>query len=132
MKLRLNLEYAYTEKAKGIELSKGVKNSSDNQKQVSLLNWNTYSFVLPCQPEGIWFPYHLRLEHSGNGFIYLNGHCIGRCWQKGPQTEYYLPESWLNFGGENHLTISLRPTSDGAKIKKAEIIPITHVAEFDK
>lgn len=128
----LKLEYAYTEKTKGIELSKGVNNSSDNQKEVSLLNWNTYSFVLPRQPEGIWFPYHLRLEHSGNGFIYLNGHCIGRCWQKGPQTEYYLPECWLNFGGENHLTISLRPTSDGAKIYKAEIIPITHVAEFDK
>ena len=33
-------------------------------------------------------------------WIYLhNGHCIGRCWQKGPQHEYYIPECWLNIGG---------------------------------
>lgn len=96
------------------------------------LTWHTYSFVLPLQPEGVWFPYHLRLEHSGNGFVYLNGHCIGRCWQKGPQYEYYLPECWLNFGGENHLVISLRPTADGAEIRKAEIVPITQVAEKKK
>ena len=74
----LKLEYAYTEKAKGIELSKGGKMSSVERTEASLLTWHTYSFVLSRQLEGIWFPYHLRLEHSGNGFIYLNGHCIGR------------------------------------------------------
>ena len=61
--------------------------------------------------------------------FYLNGHCIGRCWQKGPQTVFYLPECWLNFGGENHLAVSLRPTVDGAEIRKAEIVPVTHAAE---
>lgn len=79
--------------------------------------------------KNIWFPYHLRLNHTGNGFIYLNGHCIGRCWQKGPQTVFYLPECWLNFGGENHLAVSLRSTVDGAEIRKAEIVPVTHAAE---
>ncbi len=125
----LSMEYAYTEKDKGIELSKGKNCSLAKQTDAALLSWYTYSFTLPQQPQGIWFPYHLRLEHSGNGFIYLNGHCIGRCWQKGPQQEYYLPECWLNFGGENHLTVSLRPTAEGAEIRKAEIVPMTHVAE---
>lgn len=125
----LQLEYAYTEKSKGIELSKGGKIALAGRAENPLLMWYAYSFVLPRQPEGIWFPYHLRLEHSGNGFIYLNGHCIGRCWQKGPQYEYYLPECWLNFGGENYLTVSLRHTSDGAEMRKAEIIPVTRLAE---
>ena len=128
----LKLEYAYTEKAKGIELSEGKEANLTGQTAASFLTWHTYSFTLPRQPEGIWFPYHLRLEHSGNGFVYLNGHCIGRCWQKGPQYEYYLPECWLNFGGENHLVVSLRPTADGAEIRKAEIVPVTRVAEKRK
>ncbi len=125
----LKLEYAYTENARGLALSEGKDLGLSGREEASLLTWHTYSFTLPRQPEGIWYPYHLCLEHSGNGFIYLNGHCIGRCWQKGPQQEYYLPECWLNFGGENHLAVSLRPTADGADIRKAEIVPITHVAE---
>lgn len=126
----LQLEYAYTEKAKGIALSEGKEADLTERTEASLLTWHTYSFTLPLQPEGIRFPYHLRLEHSGNGFIYLNGHCIGRCWQSGPQTEYYLPECWLNLGGENHLAISLRPTEDGAEIRKAAIVPVTRAAEM--
>ena len=130
----LKLEYAYTEKMKGVELSKGkqMERPTAGRMEDSLLTWHTFSFALPRQPEGIWFPYHLRLEHCGNGFIYLNGHCIGRCWQKGPQYEYYLPECWLNLGGENHLAVSLRPTADGAEIRKAEVVPVTQVAEKKK
>lgn len=125
----LKLEYAYTEKAKGIRLSGGKDVDWNGQAKDSLLIWHTYSFNLPKQSKEIWFPYHLRLEHLGNGFIYLNGHCIGRCWQKGPQREYYLPECRLNIGGENRIAISLRPTEEGAEIQKAEVIPFTQVAE---
>ena len=129
----LALEYAYTENERGLNLSKGIV-SQEMQTGVGkpyepLLLWHVYSFILPEYPHRIWFPYHLRLEHSGNGFIYLNGHCIGRCWHKGPQREYYIPECWLNLGGENHLVVSLRPTIDGADIRKAEIIPVTWMAE---
>lgn len=130
----LALEYAYTEEEHGVSLSKGnnlqgnaVEGSTDLYEP--LLSWYSSTFILPEQPHGIWYPYHLRLEHSGNGFIYVNGHCIGRCWEKGPQREYYIPECWLNIGGENHLAVSLRPTASGADIQKAEIIPVTWVAE---
>ena len=130
----LSLEYAYTENERGLNLSKGGRLQEKTPTETTelnepLLSWYSYSFTLPEQPRGVWFPYHLRLEHSGNGFIYINGHCIGRCWQKGPQREYYIPECWLNIGGENHLAISLRPISDGAEIQRAEIIPVTWVAE---
>ena len=130
----LSLEYAYTENERGLNLSKGgglqekiLPETAELDE--SLLSWYSYSFTLPEQPRGVWFPYHLRLEHLGNGFIYINGHCIGRCWQKGPQHEYYIPECWLNIGGENHLVVSLCPARDGAEIRGAEIIPVTWVAE---
>lgn len=131
----LALEYAYTENERGLNLSNGIipqekmEAGTDNFTE-PLLSWYSYSFTLPEPLHEVWFPYHLRLEHSGNGFIYINGHCIGRCWQEGPQREYYIPECWLNFGGENHLVVSLRPINDGVQIQRAEIIPVTWVAEI--
>lgn len=55
-------------------------------------------------------PLWLRLRHTGNGFVYFNGHCLGRCYDAGPQTEYYLPECWLNTTGENSVSVTLLPT----------------------
>jgi hypothetical protein len=55
--------------------------------------------------------------------MWLNGHNIGRHWEKGPQREYYLPECWLNFGGKNVIVLGLRQTMNGAKIEAAEVAP---------
>lgn len=134
----LPLQYACTEKKTGVELSQThssalvqrMRNESAH-KDNPLLSWYQYSFTLPEQPKNIRYPYHLRLEHSGNGFIYLNGHCIGRCWEKGPQRDYYLPECWLTAGGENVITVSLRPTEKGAQIEVAEVIPVVWAAQQD-
>lgn len=129
----LALEYAYTEKERGVGLSQGTLKKRDltssGQQNKPLIMWHSFSFELPERPVNMWYPYHLHLEQSGNGFIYVNGHCIGRCWQEGPQREYYIPECWLNIGGKNILTISLRPTEVRSGIKIAEIIPVTWVAE---
>lgn len=129
----LALEYAYTERARGVGLSQGTLKKKDIVSSAELneplITWHSFSFELPERPVNMWYPYHLHLEQSGNGFIYVNGHCIGRCWQEGPQREYYIPECWLNIGGKNILTISLRPTEVGSGIKIAEIIPVTWVAE---
>lgn len=129
----LALEYAYTEKERGVGLSQGTLKKRDltssGKQNKPLIMWHSFSFELPERPVNMWYPYHLHLEQSGNGFIYVNGHCIGRCWQEGPQREYYIPECWLNIGGKNILTISLRPTEVRSGIKIAEIIPVTWVAE---
>ena len=90
--------------------------------------YNQYNFQLPVYPNGITWPYHLHMEHTGNGFIYLNGHALGRCWEEGPQRDYYLPECWLNFGGENKLEINLRPTEHGADIHNIHVVPMTWAA----
>mgnify|MGYP002855335652 FL=1 len=67
---------------------------------------------------------HLRLRHSGNGFVYLNGHCLGRCYENGPQTEYYLPECWLRTDGENRITVSLMPSADDAEVREMSLVAV--------
>ncbi len=78
---------------------------------------------------GVWVPWHVRLNACGNGFIHLNGHAIGRYWEAGPQHDFFLPECWLNFGGHNNLTLSLRPLDHGAAIQSAVVEPYAESAE---
>jgi hypothetical protein len=40
-------------------------------------------------------PLFLQLAGAVKGQIFVNGHNVGRHWNIGPQTLYYLPECWL-------------------------------------
>jgi len=91
--------------------------------QDALLTWYRMEFEVPDSPEARSVPWRLLIKASGNGFMWLNGHDIGRHWEAGPQCEYYLPECWLNFGGKNVLVLGLRQTINGAKIEAAEVSP---------
>lgn len=148
----LTLEYAYTEYDRGIQLSdaglpvsapgcagnksipKDVDIAGDGhgrgRAEDSLMVWNVYDFDLPDMPAGMSYPHMLRLRTAGNGFIYLNGHPLGRCWQGGSQTEYYLPESWLCRGGKNRIAISLRPSLLGARVEDIDILALTEGASY--
>jgi Glycosyl hydrolases family 35/Glycosyl hydrolases family 2, sugar binding domain len=97
---------------------------------VPLLNWYRLHFSLPQPKEHQWVPWKVRLDIVGNGFLYLNGHPLGRWWQQGPQREFFLPECWMNFGDgkTNVLTISLRPT-EGVGVRSAEVGPYENLAE---
>jgi hypothetical protein len=96
-----------------------------------LLNWYRLDFTLPAVKPGVWVPWRLRLNASGNGFLYLNGHPLGRYWQAGPQRDFFLPECWLNFGigQSNNLTLSLRPIDKRAMIQSAVVEPYADFAE---
>jgi hypothetical protein len=106
-----------------------------------LLTWYRASFELPEPKTGVWVPWSLHFEALGNGFIYLNGRCIGRNWQTGtpsgenvrvrPQHDFYLPECWLNFGAgkKNVLAISMLPLDKGVRVEAAEIRPVIEAAE---
>ena len=85
-----------------------------------LLTWYRIEFDLPA---GAAIPWRLLLDASGNGFLWLNGHDIGRHWEIGPQREYYLPECWLNPGGKNVLVLGLRQTVHGAMLRAAAVSP---------
>jgi hypothetical protein len=87
-----------------------------------LLTWYRIEFELPDTTS---VPWRLLLDASGNGFMWLNGHDIGRHWEIGPQREYYLPECWLNSGEgrKNVLMLGLRQTVNGATLRAAEVAP---------
>ncbi|HUB26241.1 MAG TPA: beta-galactosidase [Tepidisphaeraceae bacterium] len=98
----------------------------------SLLTWHRLKFSLPAQDPHVWVPWCATLNMSGNAFLYLNGHPLGRYWNVGPQHDFYLPECWLNFGAnsQNVLTVCLRPVSGPtAAIESAEVRPYSAYAE---
>lgn len=97
----------------------------------ALLTWYRLKFELPASNPKIWVPWHLHLEAQGNGFLYLNGHGLGRYWQAGLQHDFYLPECWLNFspGKTNVLALNLRPLDKGVSIQAASIAPDAAFAE---
>jgi len=95
------------------------------------VTWYRMEFDLPATPKNIWVPWRAALDASGNGFVYLNGHALGRLWEVGPQREFYLPECWLKFraGEKNVLVICLRSTERGSQLRAAEIAPYADQAE---
>lgn len=140
---KLPLQFASFEKELGRSYSKPEFYTSKGWQQVDLpqqndllenemLIWSRFTFELPEKTNNIWVPWKLLLEATGNGFTYLNGHCIGRFWEIGPQKEFFLPECWLNIGNgkPNIISLSLRPNQKGADIKSATIVPDNEFAEF--
>lgn len=89
-----------------------------------LFTWYRVEFELPEEDPSVWIPWRAKINASGNGYMWLNGHNIGRHWEAGPQREFYLPECWLNFGKKkNVLVFGLRQTANGAQLKAVEIAP---------
>lgn len=111
---------------------KGKDVHPKDQPLSGLLTWYCLEFELPAQTPKAWIPWLLRLNTSGNGYLWLNGHNIGRHYQHGPQRDYFLPECWLNFGKgqKNVLMMGLRQTSHGAQLKAAEVRPYRDAAEM--
>ena len=80
-----------------------------------------------------WIPWRAIINASGTGYMWLNGHNIGRYWEEGPQREFFLPECWLNMGGTNTLVLGLRQSETcGAVLEGIEVAPYYEDAEFIK
>ena len=100
--------------------------------QAVLLSWHRLEFSLPRVAKDIWLPWCLKIQATGTGFIYVNGHEYGRFWEHGGQREYYLPECWLNTRGDgkNVIALCLRAVDKPARIIAASIEPYTVYAEY--
>ena len=103
-------------------------------QSTALLTWYRMKFPLPPTQSGAWIPWRLHLMASGNGFLYLNGHPIGRYWQAGPQHDFFLPECWLRFGDgqTNQLALSLRPVNGSAAVQCATVEPYSEFGQISK
>jgi hypothetical protein len=97
----------------------------------ALAAWYRLEFKLPAADPHVWVPWGLGLKASGNGWIYLNGHILGRYWEAGPQRKFFLPACWLNFGpnAKNNVTLCLRHTDRGPSLDTAEVAPYAEFAE---
>ena len=49
-----------------------------------LVTWYRVEFELPAADPKAWVPWLARVNASGNGEMYLNGHNIGRHFESGP------------------------------------------------
>jgi hypothetical protein len=98
---------------------------------VGLLHWYRMHISMPEAPRDMWVPWCLRMNAKGSGYIYLNGHNLGRYWQHGGQREFYLPECWMEFGSgkKNVITLQLRAVDGQTAIESAEIIPYSVYAQ---
>lgn len=47
------------------------------------------------------------------GFVWVNGHNLGRYWEIGPQTRLYCPASWLKNGENEIIVFDLHKTETG-------------------
>jgi hypothetical protein len=110
---------------------KKINLGPDSPDNGALLTWYRMQFELQPAKPSVWVPWRLHLEATGNGFLYLNNHALGRYWQAGPQHDFFLPECWLNFGAgkTNVIALSLRPLDKGAAIQSAIIETYSEFAE---
>jgi hypothetical protein len=94
------------------------------------VRWYRTSFRLP-NPGGSRFtaPWKLKIDAGGEALIYLNGTLIGRYSDRGPQSEFYLPECWMHTGNTpNVLSIAIRDGVKPAALKSLAVLPYTEYA----
>jgi beta-galactosidase len=63
------------------------------------------------------------IDMSGykKGYVWVNGHNLGRYWDIGPQTRLYCPASWLKPGANTIVVLDLLKTAnEAAPVRGAE------------
>jgi beta-galactosidase len=70
----------------------------------------------------------LDLHGYGKGFVFLNGHNLGKYWFIGPQQTLYIPACWLNKGA-NHIVVFDELKSDHRAIKSLDHPILNEVAK---
>lgn len=90
--------------------------------------WVRAKFTLDPTPEGWSIMWNATIEADRDALLYLNGRFVGRYVTEGPQTQFYLPEPWLQWGASNTLTVVLAYTDQPQHIKTLRIAPYTEFA----
>lgn len=50
---------------------------------------------------------YLDMSTWGKGFVWINGHCLGRFWEVGPQQTLYVPGCWLRKGNNEIVVMDI-------------------------
>ncbi|MGO8733926.1 MAG: hypothetical protein ACLQVM_14195 [Terriglobia bacterium] len=49
------------------------------------------------------------MQGWGKGYVWLNGHNLGRYWKIGPQQCLFVPSPWLRKGTNQVIVLDLEP-----------------------
>ncbi len=82
----------------------------------------------------------LNMESWGKGLVWVNGHCMGRFWEIGPQQTLYMPGCWLKKGVNEIIVLDIlgphKPSIKGLKTPildmLREVVPETHRKNGEK
>lgn len=87
--------------------------------------WTRSIFSLEEPPENWQVMWKAKIEADRDALLYLNGKFAGRYVTIGPQSEFYLPEPWLNFGNKakNILTVVLAYTEEPQHLRTLQVLP---------
>jgi beta-galactosidase len=55
---------------------------------------------------------YLNTSGWGKGYVWLNGHNLGRYWRVGPQQTLYVPAGWLHQGSNEVVVLDLDPAAN--------------------
>ncbi len=115
----------------GTASADGRAEPSPTPKQlVPAFAWCRAAFGLEQPSEGWSVPWQVTLEADRDALLFLNGKFVGRYVTIGPQKDFYLPESFLVFGGkkQNILTIVLAYAQQPGHIRTLRIAPYEEFA----
>ncbi|MGH9405718.1 MAG: beta-galactosidase [Terriglobia bacterium] len=85
--------------------------------------WVRAKFTLAPPAEGWSIPWNAAIDADRDALLYLNGRFVGRYAAAGPQSAFYLPEPWIQWGSENLLTVIVAYTDQPQHIKSLRIAP---------
>ena len=98
---------------------------------VPAFTWCRATFPLAKTPENWQIAWRVEFRADCDALLYLNGKFVGRYATAGPQTHFFLPDSYLRFGGQtNVLTIVLAYAQDTRPIREVRIAPYWEFATW--
>ena len=59
---------------------------------------------------------YLNLENFKKGYVWVNGHLLGRYWEKGPTFKVFCPGAWLKLDEDNDIHVLEMLTHDTSSI----------------
>ena len=70
---------------------------------------------------------YLDMSTWGKGLVWINGHCIGRFWEVGPQQTLYVPGCWLKKGANDIVVLDIAgPRKASAKGVSKPVVDELH------
>ncbi len=71
---------------------------------------------------------YLDMSTWGKGLVWINGYCIGRFWEVGPQQTLYVPGCWLKKGVNNIVVLDIT----GPRVASVKGLTQPNVAELHR